>query len=975
MRLKYKMMLLALLAVATLGLAQRATAQQDTLVVEWYDEGAQDVIRDALYNAVTNDVNRPPGRVYLLKKGGYYWNRETIQNTGYHLRIVGEPAGPTTEENPPVLQMVRRDDQTVNQRMITGVSSITLKNLWITGADDNGVQTAYQPIQIDASDSRFVIDNCVIDRSNFSLIAYTGPNNDIFYTNNKFRNLIGRPSTQQWEGRGVSVWADQDTVIVENNTFFNLEFTAFQMEGGAIKYLRFNHNTMVNIGRNFATGAWWREAYFANNLIVNGFWHGEGPNDYNAAGRDPRQYHAGMFGIGPLPSKYGPEESRRILLANTASWRDPAFATYYGTDVRPQPFVGTITRLDYLGGQYNSIVAKDTTWLGARPNFSTYPDTSLPNMWANITDLRAGVTPATPYFYELPMIDDTTECYQCVSWPLPENFSYTTAGLLTAGTDHLPLGDLNWFPTQKANFEANKAQYVEELQALAGERLDVVVEGTAEGEAGTLGGDAAVEPYGGATPYFHMEGGGYIRWTFNMPQAGTVELKIVTRSNDARRGQHVRVNGVGLLNSAGSGEYSWFDLNPTEWKEYVIRQADLIEGTGVALDLQAGPNSIEIAPSWGYQEFETVTVVFGGADLVTLNATNVTEFDIVTLITPVVLPWFHMEGGGYIRWTFSMAEAATAELRITTRSQDARRGEHVRVNGVGLLNDAGFGEYSWYDLDPVEWKAYTIRQADLVSGTGAALNLLAGDNTIEIAPSWGYQEFLQVEVLVNGAVVHTLTALNVTEYDVVTIQSPGGLPPPSGFNSVLMGTSGSITWTFNVPETGNYRLNVFYHTPDVSAPGSVEIGGATVATLQYTGVVGEELWHSLLTGKFALSAGAQAVTLTGSNVYIDYVQFLHDITVVSVDDEVLPESFALYQNYPNPFNPSTTINFSLGKPSKVKLTIYNVLGQKVATVIDRPMNAGQHTVVFDAKRLGSGVYFYQLDAGEFKSHKRMMLIK
>ncbi len=599
MSLKYKVLLLALLALAFLVPAQRATAQQgDTLVVEWYDDVNQDVLRDALYNAVTNDVNRPPGRVYLLRKGGYYWNRETIQNTGYHLQIVGEPAGATSDENPPVLQMVYRDDGTVNQRMITGVNSITLKNLWITGADDVGAQGAYQPLQIDATDSRFVIDNCIFDRSNFAIIAYTATGNDIFYTNNTFRNLIGRPSSQQWEGRGVSVWADQDTVVVENNTFFNVEFTAFQMEGGAIKYLRFNHNTMVNIGRNYLTGSWWREAYFANNLIVNGFWHGEGPADYDAAGRDPRAYHGGMMGIGPLPSKYGPEEGRRILLANTASWRDPAFTTYYGTDVRPQPFVGTITRLDYLGGQYQSIVAMDTTWLSSRPNFPTYPDTLLPKMWANITDLRAGITPATPYFFELEFFDDTTECFQCVSWPLPEDFSYSDPQLLTAGTDGLPLGDLNWFPVQKANFEANKDQYVTQLQALAGERLDVVVEETAEAEAGTLGGDAAVEPYGGATPYFHMEGGGFIRWTFNMPQAGTVELKIVTRSQDARRGQHVRVNGTGLLNDTGFGEYSWFDLDPTAWKEYVIRQADLVEGTGVALDLQAGPNTIEIAPSW-----------------------------------------------------------------------------------------------------------------------------------------------------------------------------------------------------------------------------------------------------------------------------------------------------------------------------------------------------------------------------------------
>jgi hypothetical protein len=970
MKFSYRFMLLAFLATVIFCPAQRAGAQ-DTLVVEWADAGGN-VIVNALRDAILNDTNRPAGRVYKLKRGGYYHNSDRIENPGFHLRIVGEPGGPTEFDNPPVLQMVSRLDGSNDGRLITGLSSITLKNLYIPGANQDGTQTWYEPITTNASNSRFYLDNVIFERSNFSMTSFYGTDNDIFIKNCKFRNLIGEPSSQQWEGRGTSMWADQDTVIVENCTYFNVGMTAFQLEGGAASYVLFVHNTLVNVGRAIHSGNWWREAYFANNLLVNTFWHGEGLADVSNPGRNPRAYTAGMFSIGALPSIYGPEQGRRIVLANTAAWRDPAFATFYADSIRAQPFINPITKEDYID-VYDAMVAVDTTWLANRPNTPTYFSASfIDSMIHNINDLRRGIIPASPYFWRLPVFNGD-RCHVCVNWPLPENFSYDDANLLTAGTDGLPLGDLNWFPAQKAQWEANKAQYISQVQALAGERLDVVIEGSAEAENGTLGGDAKVEPYGGATPYFHMEGGGLIQWKFNMPQAGTVELKIVTRSQDARRGQHVRVNGVGLRNDAGFGEYSWYDLDPVQWKEYTIRQADLVAGA-TALNLQAGENTIEIAPSWGYQEFQSVTVVLGGVDIAVLDATNTSDLQIVTLITPVVLPWFHMEGGGFMRWTFTMAEAATVEIRITTRSQDARRGQHVRVNGTGLRNDAGFGEYSWYDLHPTEWKAYTIRQADLIAGADA-LNLQAGENTIEIAQSWGYQEFLQVEVLVNGAVVHDLNATNVTEFSVVTIESPGGLPPPSGFKSVLIGTSGSITWTFNVAEAGNYRLNVFYHTPDVAQPGSVEVGGATVATFQYTGAPGEELWRSVLTGKFALSAGPQAITLTGSNVYIDFAQFLHDITVTSVDKERVPHGFSLHQNYPNPFNPTTTINFSLGKPSKVKLTVYNLLGQKVATVIDRPMNAGQHAVVFDAKSYGSGIYFYQLEAGEFKSHRRMMLIK
>jgi hypothetical protein len=99
--------------------------------------------------------------------------------------------------------------------------------------------------------------------------------------------------------------------------------------------------------------------------------------------------------------------------------------------------------------------------------------------------------------------------------------------------------------------------------------------------------------------------------------------------------------------------------------------------------------------------------------------------------------------------------------------------------------------------------------------------------------------------------------------------------------------------------------------------------------------------------------------------------------VTSVEGPVsgTPESFELSQNYPNPFNPSTKIDFKLSKASDVKMTVYNVLGQQVATLLNEHMSAGSQSVVFDASKLSSGVYFYRLDAGNFSSIKKMMLLK
>jgi hypothetical protein len=88
-----------------------------------------------------------------------------------------------------------------------------------------------------------------------------------------------------------------------------------------------------------------------------------------------------------------------------------------------------------------------------------------------------------------------------------------------------------------------------------------------------------------------------------------------------------------------------------------------------------------------------------------------------------------------------------------------------------------------------------------------------------------------------------------------------------------------------------------------------------------------------------------------------------------------PRSFTLSQNYPNPFNPTTTIDFVLPKASDVKLSVFSVLGQKVAALVNAHMNAGQQSVIFDASKLPSGVYFYKLEAGNFRSIKKMMFLK
>lgn len=95
---------------------------------------------------------------------------------------------------------------------------------------------------------------------------------------------------------------------------------------------------------------------------------------------------------------------------------------------------------------------------------------------------------------------------------------------------------------------------------------------------------------------------------------------------------------------------------------------------------------------------------------------------------------------------------------------------------------------------------------------------------------------------------------------------------------------------------------------------------------------------------------------------------------------VMPNSYSLAQNYPNPFNPSTVISYSLPAPSHVNLSIYNILGQKVVTLIDSHQSAGHHSISWNgrnesSKPVSSGVYFYRVEAGSFTQSRKMILLK
>lgn len=142
-------------------------------------------------------------------------------------------------------------------------------------------------------------------------------------------------------------------------------------------------------------------------------------------------------------------------------------------------------------------------------------------------------------------------------------------------------------------------------------------------------------------------------------------------------------------------------------------------------------------------------------------------------------------------------------------------------------------------------------------------------------------------------------------------------------------------------------------------------------------------------GPFTMSPGdTQFVTIKfGAALGVDRLNSIKELrevlnapsdiptAVAESDDPVLPQGYALEQNHPNPFNPATTIHYSLPRRSAVRLDVFNILGQRVATLVDGDVSAGEHTVRWDGSNVASGVYLYRLRAGETTLARKMVLLK
>ncbi len=209
--------------------------------------------------------------------------------------------------------------------------------------------------------------------------------------------------------------------------------------------------------------------------------------------------------------------------------------------------------------------------------------------------------------------------------------------------------------------------------------------------------------------------------------------------------------------------------------------------------------------------------------------------------------------------------------------------------------------------------------------------------------------------------------------------------------SVLLNNGDGTFAAHSVYPVGSFPVSVF--SVDLDGDGHLDLavansdsrdlsvllnnGDATFAThsVYSVGVYPNSVFSADLDGDGDLD-------LATANQFSDNVSVLLNEpgTGVETTPELVPARFSLSQNYPNPFNPWTAINYSVPTRCHVTITIYNLLGHRVSTIVDEVKPAGKYTTYWDGRdqdgrALATGVYFYQIKAGHLTETKKMLLLK
>jgi hypothetical protein len=287
-------------------------------------------------------------------------------------------------------------------------------------------------------------------------------------------------------------------------------------------------------------------------------------------------------------------------------------------------------------------------------------------------------------------------------------------------------------------------------------------------------------------------------------------------------------------------------------------------------------------------------------------------------------------------------------------------GNFVLAGSYGVPDGAGYVPY-WYlvkfnvDGDTIWTKRY-----EFSSGRGYDLLEVENGNLLTVGYMYSNPAFL-IKVNNMGDTLWTKGYPVNTPYGLMAIDKtedngfmilPGEINSMFGAIEVLkIDQAGNVVFTDTIGHNSGITATCYSGANDILSIGAIEY-----LTLGRGKIQNNSFWNVLLTRQ-----GGELTVLVG----------VEEDEVTSV----IPTEFELFQNYPNPFNPVTTIRYTVPQSAEVKIIVYDILGREVASLVNEYKPTGTYEVSFDANALASGVYFYQLKAGNYLETRKMILLK
>ncbi|RFM24831.1 MAG: T9SS C-terminal target domain-containing protein, partial [Candidatus Thermochlorobacter aerophilum] len=375
------------------------------------------------------------------------------------------------------------------------------------------------------------------------------------------------------------------------------------------------------------------------------------------------------------------------------------------------------------------------------------------------------------------------------------------------------------------------------------------------------------------------------------------------------------------------------------------------------------------------------------------NRTNDTLRRSFLMRIPPVVPQFTLDGNlnetGYILLATNPDSSLGFGPNIDIRRVWFGRDDSLLYIGIegklNVLSSDGFG--LWLDFGNIDGRD---ENRDLGNVPNAAHFINTGDTT-----QGRYRSRFETDYAFSLSPVSNRGFMTLGRYE-ENLLSRGSIvavaPNLAQLNgsNVIVGppTNGAVpanTIAYSVNNSGQAR-----HGWEFSIPLSL-VGGRTGNTIRgFAFVVSTSAYFSNVLvpgtrtgqadpfGNLGFNPNFAADSMATGGPYMSPTFSLETGQMISVRESnraEKPTSYQLFQNYPNPFNPTTIITYQVPRSSEVKLEVFDVLGRKVATLVDKKQEAGVYSVSFGATSLASGVYFYRLQAGEFTQTKKMLLVK